>query len=332
MPQVILTHCFIIKFSIQLANNEIGKGNEEKVFAKTNLKHPMFNITVTVGEDFYGETGNVFSTVFHKYNSNFRPYDSSLSEAIAVPITVNMTVVRLGEYDMQKMEMQSIIDLRIRWRDGRLYWYSDIINYITVNNSDVWTPDVEFLNADSPPVLVINPRYLIVQKTGEVFWYRRFKVTTSCHREKDNDDKIICPIRIGSFQFSTNEQIFSSINCTSTEIDLSADIPITYNVSKPPTNSSSAGNMTSIPVDFYENYIVINNMNITDFYSAVAENQVLEIPYGNSIVSEASCNVKFREVVKVEHKPLPIIQITNNGAYRVLDVMFFVTCLLVTLL
>ena len=179
----------------------------------------------------------------------------------------------------------------------------------------------------SPPVNLINPRYLIVQKTGEVNWYRRFKINTACDAQ-EKGGPILCPVQIGSFQFSTNEQTFSSINCFSDIIHIPEIIVTSYNTS----NNNSSDNVTVVSQEVERTFVVINNMNITDFYSKKEELMVQEIPFDKNSVTQAVCVLKFDEIVpkKTNHSEQSS-HMTSNGPKALQTISFLIYTLIVYL-
>lgn len=165
--------------------------------------------TGTVGQKSYvAESSNVFTTAFLKYNKHFRPYNESATPLL---LNVRFDLVKVLKVDPETPSMTSIVDTRFQWVDGRLYWYSDIIKHVTVNVTEVWTPDVYFLNMESQPEVLINPRFLTIESTGKVYWYQRTKLITPCSSESNGD--FICPVTFGSMQFPQSELDFDRIEC-----------------------------------------------------------------------------------------------------------------------
>ncbi|XP_055997404.1 acetylcholine receptor subunit alpha-like isoform X1 [Ostrea edulis] len=163
-------------------------------------------------KSYIAESANVFTTAFLKYNKYFRPYNESSD-----PVQVNVRVdfVRILDVDTDASSMTSIVDIRLQWVDGRLYWYSDIIKHVTVNSTEVWTPDVYFLNMESRPEILIEPRFLTIESTGKVYWYQRAKLRTPCTTESEGE--FSCSVTFGSMQFPQSELDFKRIICDNPE-------------------------------------------------------------------------------------------------------------------
>lgn len=169
-----------------------------------------FSGTAGQQKSYIAESANVFTTAFLKYNMHFRPYNESSDPLL---INVRLDVVKILDVNTEDSRMTSIVDIRKQWTDGRLYWYSDIIKYVTVNSSEVWTPDVYFLNMESQPETLINPRFLTIESTGRVYWYQRIKLLTPCTAEPDTPGNLSCPITFGSMQFPNSELDLNEIEC-----------------------------------------------------------------------------------------------------------------------
>ncbi|XP_052706333.1 uncharacterized protein LOC128181829 [Crassostrea angulata] len=169
-----------------------------------------FSGTAGQQKSYIAESANVFTTAFLKYNMHFRPYNESANPLL---INVRLDVVKILDVNIEDSRMTSIVDIRKQWVDGRLYWYSDLIKYVTVNSSEVWTPDVYFLNMESQPETLINPRFLTIESTGRVDWFQRIKLLTPCSSEPDTPGNLTCPVTFGSMQFPSSELDLNNIEC-----------------------------------------------------------------------------------------------------------------------
>ncbi|KAL5013627.1 hypothetical protein ScPMuIL_007897 [Solemya velum] len=170
--------------------------------------------------DYYDEAGQIFTTIFHKYNERINPVKDVYPKA--VPVNLELTLVHVLDMDDQKNVLDSIIDLRISWLDPRLFWYAYIIKHITVNISTVWAPDVPILNIVAAPQVLINPRTLVVNATGDIFWYQRLRTQTLC--EPSDSMVKLCSFKFGSRQLTTNQQDFGE-NVTFDVADEMKDSP-----------------------------------------------------------------------------------------------------------
>ena len=68
------------------------------------------------------------------------------------------------------------------WTDEYLRWnlYEYGIDYISVDKSEIWTPDVELYNAGSQPVVYDQTGGMKLYYTGEVLWIRPIRYQFSC--------------------------------------------------------------------------------------------------------------------------------------------------------
>lgn len=212
-----------------------------------------FSGTAGQQKSYIAESANVFTTAFLKYNMHFRPYNESSDPLL---INVRLDVVKILDVNTEDSRMTSIVDIRKQWTDGRLYWYSDIIKYVTVNSSEVWTPDVYFLNMESQPEILINPRFLTIESTGRVDWYQRIKLLTPCSSEPDNPGNLSCPVTFGSMQFPSSELDLNEIEC----------------------NVSRANN---------------KRFNVTSVYNEEAMEDLPGVPFAISTMTRGSCVVNL---------------------------------------
>lgn len=200
-------------------------------------------------KSYIAESANVFTTAFLKYNMHFRPYNESSNPLL---VNVQLDVVKILDINTEDSRMTSIVDIRLQWTDGRLYWYSDIIKYVTVNSTEVWTPDVYFLNMESQPETLINPRFLTIESTGRVYWYQRIKLVTPCSADPDAPGDLTCPVMFGSMQFPSSELDFDQIQC----------------------DYSKANN---------------KRFNVTSFYKEEVMEEISGVPFAVSTIKRGSC-------------------------------------------
>lgn len=185
---------------------------------------PFFGLSLRSPAHCYGdidykeETKHVFTTAFHKYNERVRPYNKGLHP---VEIKANLEFIDIVSIDTKHGQLESIVDLRVTWHDRRLQWSTDKIPYITVNDSSIWTPDIAFLNALDSPKVIIRPRFVVIERTGNVFQYHRLRITTAC-KNKNNT----CAVQMGSNFFTDSELLITDSQCSIHEELLSSVINI----------------------------------------------------------------------------------------------------------
>ncbi|XP_060068182.1 acetylcholine receptor subunit alpha-like [Ylistrum balloti] len=155
------------------------------------------------------ETGHVFTTIFHKYSERVRPYNHNKDP---LDISVILSIVRVNDLDPATQQLDVTVDLSITWTDTRLTWFFDTVDYIEVNQSSVWTPDVTFLDTMAGSEALINPRYLVVLRNGRIVWYRRLRSRILCEVNETASVQE-CNIRMGSKQFPDTELQFKEGTC-----------------------------------------------------------------------------------------------------------------------
>lgn len=126
------------------------------------------------------------------------------------------------------------------------------------------------------PQSVIEPRFVLIDYNGVVFWSRRFLLRTACTMN-ETANVHDCPVIIGSYQLSVHEQTFGIANCS---LD-----------------------------DRFNN----NNVDITDIYMIESERDLKNHVFKNSTASEAHCLLYFKDRPKPVKKAVTERSVMDNG-------------------
>nr|KAG5694443.1 hypothetical protein BaRGS_017476 [Batillaria attramentaria] len=143
-------------------------------------------------EKFQEEAGQIYTTVFHKYNSRVRPPDSYPKP---VKVNVKVDLIHIRGFDLLKQELETVLDLEIDWQDKRLAWYANQVHTITVDVTEIWSPSIVYLNGVVPLSSLFVSK-VIISSEGLIKWYRREVVTTMCPTTPQNATQQ-CPISLG---------------------------------------------------------------------------------------------------------------------------------------
>ncbi|XP_041361387.1 acetylcholine receptor subunit beta-type acr-2-like [Gigantopelta aegis] len=157
------------------------------------MGHIVCSASAGVNADSYlEEAGQIYSTIFHKYNEKVHPPDMFPNPLI---VNVNATFMHIRDLDIMRQEMESIIDLQIKWRDKRLAWYPYQVSNISANISTVWSPNIAYTNIAVPAKPMFNPK-VNIGSNGEITWRRRETIVTTCKTQLRNNTQV-CMITLG---------------------------------------------------------------------------------------------------------------------------------------
>lgn len=146
---------------------------------------------------------NLRRNLFTNYSIDTRPvvnYDES------VELKYGIEIVSLDYFDQKAESIELNINMIFTWRDEYLNWnlFEYGIEYISVDKSTIWTPDVELYNAGSQPVVYDQTGAMKLYFTGEVIWIRPIRYQFSCKLDLHNFpyDSQTCTMLFGSWKFS----------------------------------------------------------------------------------------------------------------------------------
>lgn len=168
-----------------------------------------------LGEKYQEEAGQIYTTVFHKYNSRVRPPDFYPDP---VPITVKANLIHIRGFDLLSQELETVLELQIDWQDKRLAWYANLVDTIAVNVKDIWSPSIFYINGVKPPSPLFDSK-VVISADGNIEWYRREIVSTLCPTEPQNTTQT-CTIILG-FTSKDNAEEFDNATCLEVDDDFS---------------------------------------------------------------------------------------------------------------
>ena len=141
--------------------------------------------------------------LFNNYNKNIRPvveYNKSID------LTMGIAIQTLESFNQKEEMIRLNVWLRMNWYDEYLSWNSSFseIPFLAINPTEVWTPDVELLNAGAKPEIYTLEGGMMLYQRGEFMWSRPLIFTFSCPLDLHDFpfDTQICKIKFGSWIFS----------------------------------------------------------------------------------------------------------------------------------
>ena len=109
----------------------------------------LFTYTHSLNEETF--LRNELSESYNKYVRPVNNYEDSLD------IRMGLAVQNIEEFDQKKETLDLNIWVRMNWKDEILNWNSSKYNlsFLSMNVDNIWTPDIELLNAASKPTIYI---------------------------------------------------------------------------------------------------------------------------------------------------------------------------------
>ena len=93
---------------------------------------------------------NLRTTLLTDYNKYIRPVENFND---TLDVTIGLAVQNIESFNQIQETIQLNIWLMKYWKNSLLMWnYSDFgITQLTLDNDEVWTPDIELINATTKP-------------------------------------------------------------------------------------------------------------------------------------------------------------------------------------
>lgn len=139
------------------------------------------------------------------YNKYVRPV---YNFADSLEIRMGLAVQNIEEFDQKKETMDLNVWLRMNWKDHLLTWNSSNYNvtFLSMNVDNIWTPDVELLNAASKPNIYILNQALNLYNDGSIFRSKPgiFKFACSLDLHEFPFDIQTCTMKFGSWTYNND--------------------------------------------------------------------------------------------------------------------------------
>lgn len=157
-------------------------------------------------------------TLFSSYNPKVRPISES------IPVEIGLAVQNIESFDQMQESIVLNIWVRETWYDPRLEWESSLSNltFISVDIEEVWTPDIELLNAAALPEVYTLKGGLSLYSSGLVFYSNPavFKTACSLKLELFPFDTQVCSMKFASWVYSNRYLNLTAYADKSKQIDI----------------------------------------------------------------------------------------------------------------
>jgi hypothetical protein len=220
------------------------------------------------------------NTLFETYNKESRPVKD-----VNKPVKVEMglAIQTLEEFNQKTETIKLNIWFRMNWFNEYLVWEDNMdkfpINVLDVSASNIWTPDIELINAAALPEIYTLKGGLMLYNTGECMWSRPGIFMFSCPLDlhKFPFDTQNCKLTFSSWIFSNRYLRLVPYNDTSKAVDILNDFShsewklkdITYTTENiPAANKEIKSSITyDIELERYTHYYTLTmGMTITLVY------------------------------------------------------------------
>ena len=134
--------------------------------------------------------------IFNNYSSSIRPL---LNSSNKIKIEMGIGIKNLEEFNQKVETVKLNLWLRMNWKNEYLSWNSSQygIDFLSVNEQEVWIPDVELLNAASLPEIYTLKGGMNLYSSGEIMYSR------------PGIFKFSCPLRLEKFPYDTQSCKFT---------------------------------------------------------------------------------------------------------------------------
>ena len=137
--------------------------------------------------------------LFKNYNKNVRPV---VNYNYKLDVSISVAVQNIESFDQIQETIELNVWLRKYWKNDRLKWNTSISNItqLTLDKNNIWTPDIELINAATLPRIYTLNGGMYLYPDGDMLW------------SMPTVYKISCPLKLKYFPFDTQtcSMIFSS--------------------------------------------------------------------------------------------------------------------------
>ena len=154
-------------------------------------------------EPVLGNIENLRSNLFQNYSIDTRPV---INYSDSVNLHYGIEIVSLDYFDQKAESIELNVKMIYTWNDQYLNWHIDNygVEYIPVDKTQIWTPDLELYNSASKPVVYDQTGMMKLYHTGDVIWVLPVRYQFSCklNLERFPFDSQTCTMLFGSWKFS----------------------------------------------------------------------------------------------------------------------------------
>ena len=134
----------------------------------------------------------LFDNLFVNYNKKVRPI---LNYSDAVEVQLGLGVKTIESFNQMEEKISLNVWQRMNWVDEKLVWTSNMsdLTFISLDPNDIWTPDLELLNAATKPEIYTLKGGLYLYSDGSVIYSKPTILDFSC------------PLELSHFPFDTQK-------------------------------------------------------------------------------------------------------------------------------
>ena len=167
------------------------------------------------------EETNLRTSIFNNYDKKSRPVINSDS---VLPVTIGIAVQNIESFDQIEETIKLNVWLRKYWANDYLKWNTSqsILQQLTIDSSDTWTPDIELLNAATKPDIYTLKGGMYLYNNGDMLWSMPAIYKFSCSLDLHNFpfDSQDCVMKFGSWSYDNTKLSLKPHGTDSTQIDV----------------------------------------------------------------------------------------------------------------
>jgi len=166
------------------------------------------------------EEKHLLNNLFQNYDKTSRPVKNFKDP---VSVEMGLGVQTLESFNQMEESLALNIWLRSNWRDENLAWYNySNLTFLSVSPDDVWTPDVELLNAASKPEIYTLKGGLNLYNDGSIMYSKPgiYKYSCSLNLKMFPFDRQNCTMIFGNWIYSNRYVYLQPYKDESKQIDI----------------------------------------------------------------------------------------------------------------
>lgn len=163
---------------------------------------------------------NLRKSLFSGYNKYIRPVVPANK---TINVEIGMAVQNIESFNQIEETIKLNVWLRKYWKNDFLKWNStNSLSQITLNNDEIWTPDIELLNAATKPDIYTLKVGMYLYSDGNMLWSMPAIYKFSCPLDlhKFPFDIQDCKMRFGSWSYDNTMMSIKPYGEDSTQIDV----------------------------------------------------------------------------------------------------------------
>jgi hypothetical protein len=157
-------------------------------------------------------------TDYNKYTRPVERFNDTLD------VTIGLAVQNIESFNQIEETIQLNIWLRKYWQNSLLKWNTSEyqITQLTLDNNEVWTPDIELINAATKPDVYTLKGGMYLYSDGSMLWSMPTVYKFSCALELHDFpfDTQDCFLRFGSWTYDNTLLTLSPHGAVDTQIDV----------------------------------------------------------------------------------------------------------------